>query len=70
MSDSIALWRAEHANFATLLDLLEGELDLFHKGGSPNYDLMLDIMFYMTHYPDVCITLRRTWRSRRSRSAT
>jgi hemerythrin-like domain-containing protein len=53
MSGSIALWRAEHANFATLLDLLEGELDLFHKGGSPDYDLMLDIMFYMTHYPDV-----------------
>jgi hemerythrin-like domain-containing protein len=53
MSDSIALWRAEHANFATLLDLLERQLDLFHKGEKPDYELMLDIMFYMTHYPDV-----------------
>jgi hemerythrin-like domain-containing protein len=53
MSDSIALWHAEHANFATLLDLLEGQLDVFHKGESPDYELMLDIMFYMTHYPDV-----------------
>lgn len=53
MPDSIALWRAEHANFATLLDLLEGQLDLFHKGENPDYELMLDIMFYMTHYPDV-----------------
>jgi hemerythrin-like domain-containing protein len=53
MSDSIALWHAEHANFVTLLDLLEGQLDLFHKGESPDYELMLDIMFYMTHYPDV-----------------
>ena len=53
MPDSIALWRAEHANFATLLDLLEGELDLFHKGSSPDYELMMDVMFYMTHYPDV-----------------
>ncbi len=53
MSDSIALWHAEHANFATLLDVLERELDLFHKGESPDYELMLDIMFYMTHYPDV-----------------
>ncbi|HEX5864775.1 MAG TPA: hemerythrin domain-containing protein [Casimicrobiaceae bacterium] len=53
MSDSIALWHAEHANFATLLDLLEGQLDLFHKGEKPDYELMLDIMFYMTHYPDV-----------------
>src|SRR6266705_7130127 len=53
MSDSVALWHAEHANFATLLDILEGQLDLFHKDESPNYELMLDIMFYMTHYPDV-----------------
>jgi hemerythrin-like domain-containing protein len=53
MSDSISLWHAEHANFATLLDILEGQLDLFHKGDSPDYELMLDIMFYMTHYPDV-----------------
>jgi hypothetical protein len=41
MSDSIALWHAEHANFATLLDLLEGQLDLFHKGEKPDYELML-----------------------------
>jgi hemerythrin-like domain-containing protein len=53
MSDSIALWHAEHVNFATLLNLLEGQLDLFHKGESPDYELMLDIMYYMTHYPDV-----------------
>ena len=52
MSDTIALWHAEHVNFAQLLDLLEGQLDLFHKGESPDYELMLDIMFYMTHYPD------------------
>ncbi len=53
MSDSIALWHTEHVNFATLLDLLDGQFDLFHKGESPDYELMLDIMFYMTHYPDV-----------------
>ena len=53
MSDPIALWRAEHTNFATLLCLLECELERFHKGEPPDYDLMLDIMFYMTHYPDV-----------------
>jgi hemerythrin-like domain-containing protein len=53
MSDPIAIWHTEHANFATLLKLLEGQLDLFHEGESPDYDLMLDIMFYMTHYSDV-----------------
>ena len=51
MSDPIALWHAEHANFAKLLDLLEGQLDLFHKCESPDYELMLDIMFYMTPLP-------------------
>jgi len=53
MSHPVSLWHAEHANFATLLDLLEGELDHFHRGQAPDYELMLDIMFYMTHYPDV-----------------
>ena len=53
MRDPIALWHEEHVNFATLLDRLQAELDLFHRGESPDYQLMLDIMFYMTHYPDV-----------------
>jgi hemerythrin-like domain-containing protein len=53
ISDSIALWHTEHVNFATLLDLLEGQLELFQRGQQPDYELMLDIMFYMTHYPDV-----------------
>ena len=53
MSDSIALWQAEHVNFAAVLDLLEDQLDLFHQGKNPDYEMMLDIMFYMTHYPDV-----------------
>jgi hemerythrin-like domain-containing protein len=53
MSDPIALWHSEHVNFAALLDLLELQLDRFHRGEAPDYELMLDIMFYMTHYPDV-----------------
>ena len=53
MSDPIALWHAEHVNFAALLDLLEGQLDLFRRGAPPDYELMLDIMYYMTRYPDV-----------------
>jgi len=53
MSDPIALWHAEHVNFASLLDILEKQLDLFHRGKPPDYGMMLDIMFYMTHYPDV-----------------
>jgi len=53
MTDSIARLREEHINFSKLLDLLEGQLELFHRGNAPNYQLMLDIMYYMTHYPDV-----------------
>jgi hemerythrin-like domain-containing protein len=47
------LWRADHVNFGRLLNLLESELDLLHDAGSPHYQLMLDIMYYMTHYSDV-----------------
>ena len=32
MSDPVAFWHAEHVNFAILLDLLEGQLDRFHRG--------------------------------------
>jgi len=53
MPDTLALWHAEHVNFAKLLNLLEGQLSLFHGGKSPDYELMLNIMFYMTHYSDV-----------------
>jgi len=53
LSSSIARWQGEHVNFATLLDLLEDQLDLFHQAKKPDYQMMLDIMFYMTHYPDV-----------------
>jgi hemerythrin-like domain-containing protein len=53
MSDPIARWHDEHVNFAALLSLLEAHLDRFHRGEAPDYELMLDIMFYITHYPDV-----------------
>jgi hemerythrin-like domain-containing protein len=53
MSDTLAQWHTDHLNFAKLLNILEAELDLFHGGDTPNYELMLDIMFYMTHYSDV-----------------
>lgn len=52
MSATLAQWHIEHVNFARLLASLEAELDRFHEGETPHYELMLDIMFYMTHYPD------------------
>ena len=53
MSDTLALWHAEHVNFGRLLDILEDQLDRFHVDQRPNYQLMLDILFYMTHYSDL-----------------
>ena len=50
-TDLAALWHAEHVNFARLLDLLEKQVAAFHAGGQPNYDLMLEVIYYLRHYP-------------------
>ena len=49
----IAHWHAEHANFSRLLDILQKEIDAFHSNAAPNYDLMVDIVSYLRHFPDV-----------------
>lgn len=53
MSNTLGRWHADHVNFTKLLDLLETQLRSLHDGGAPDYELMLAIMYYMTHYPDV-----------------
>lgn len=52
MATQIDKWIAEHRNFERLLEVMEEQLDLFLRGEHPNYELMLDIVYYMTHYPD------------------
>jgi hemerythrin-like domain-containing protein len=52
MSDSIALWHAEHKHFARLLDLLEQQVVAFHADDGPNYELMLDVVSYLRYFPD------------------
>jgi len=52
MTNDIDKLESEHTDFAKLLDLLEAQIGLFHRGEQPDYDLMLDIFYYMTHYPD------------------
>jgi hemerythrin-like domain-containing protein len=52
MSDSVSLWRTEHVYFQRLLKLLQIELDNFHRGDRPNYELMLDIVSYLREYSD------------------
>jgi hemerythrin-like domain-containing protein len=50
MAKPIAAWHAEHAYFRQLLDLLHKEVDAFHAGQRPNYELMLDIISYLNGY--------------------
>ena len=52
MADSLALWHAEHVNFARLLDLLEEQVADFHRGERPDYALMSDIVYYMRNFAD------------------
>ena len=52
MANEIAKLKEDHVNFRKLLDLLEAQLDLFHRAEPPDYQLMTDILHYMTHYPD------------------
>lgn len=52
MNAPAVAWHTEHEYFQRLLTLLQGQLDLFHRGERPNYELMLDITSYLRHYPD------------------
>lgn len=52
MVDPIAAWREEHAHFSRLLGELQRELDAFHAGERPNYELMLDIIAWLREHSD------------------
>lgn len=52
MNRYVALWRGEHANFERLLGLFEEQVGAFREGETPNYALMGDIVFYLSHYAD------------------
>ncbi|KON80213.1 hemerythrin domain-containing protein [Azoarcus sp. PA01] len=52
MCAHINKWKAEHANYRKLLDLLESRTELFARGEQPDYELMSDVVYYLTQYPD------------------
>jgi len=53
MLNIIETWSRDHRNFEYLLDVLEAEVNSVLDDQAPRYDLMLDILYYMTHYPDI-----------------
>lgn len=44
--------RSDHRNMVLLLDLLDAEINRLAAAGEPDFDLVRDIMLYMTEYPD------------------
>jgi hemerythrin-like domain-containing protein len=52
MNDPIASWRAEHQNFSRLLELFDRQVERFHSAERPDYELMLDILTYLRHFPE------------------
>jgi len=52
MSTPIEHWHADHVRFRRLLDLLEREITKFHYDQHPDYELMRDIVHYLTHFAD------------------
>ena len=53
MAKEIFNLRNEHVNFKKLLNLLDAQLDLLHRGEDPDCQLMTDILYYMTQYSDL-----------------
>ena len=52
MAEPLAVWHAEHVNFARLLDLLETQVAAFQRGEHPNYDLIGNIVYYLRSFAD------------------
>lgn len=52
MINPVAAWHTEHVYFNQLLGLLKKQVDVFHGGERPNYELMQDIVAYLRDYSD------------------
>jgi hemerythrin-like domain-containing protein len=48
----LAELRQDHQNMALMIDLLERESNRIYEGAEPDNELLVDIMHYMTVYPD------------------
>lgn len=44
--------RQDHRNMSLMLNLLERESNLIYADGDPDFELLADVMHYMTVYPD------------------
>ena len=76
MPDTLALWHAEHVNFARLLNLLDNQLALFHGGKSARlradaeHHVLHDALFRRSASPEGRPGLRQDPRARQKRRRT
>ena len=42
----------DHLRLSQLLDLMERQLDMFHEGEEPEFDLLIDMLDYLENYAD------------------
>lgn len=52
MSAIMEQLKSDHGNISRLLATLEKQIDVVHAEQNADFELMHDIMVYMTHYPD------------------
>jgi hemerythrin-like domain-containing protein len=53
--------RTDHRNLTVLIDLLDAEIDRLKALEDPDYELLRDVMLYMTGYPDVVHHRKEDW---------
>lgn len=53
--------RVDHRNLTVLIDMLDAEADRLKALEDPDYDLLRDVMLYMTGYPDVVHHRKEDW---------
>jgi hemerythrin-like domain-containing protein len=49
---AISAWHADHEQFRTLLAELRAELDVFHRGGRPDYERMSQVVSSLREHGD------------------
>ena len=52
MIDMVDAWHREHARFGRMLGLFEAQLAEFHDEGTPDYEVMRDVVRYLRDYAD------------------
>ncbi len=53
MQNVLKTLHTEHAHICRVLDFLDTQIGLLEKGENPEWDLMKDVMHYMTNFPDI-----------------